>query len=97
MRPSEVLARNRNKVLEIIARYPVANPRLFGSVARGDDIEGSDIDLLVDPDFEMTTFVHLGELEEELEGLLGIGVDIVTPNGLLPDVTERIRSELVPL
>ncbi len=97
MRPSEVLARNRNKVLEIIARYPVANPRLFGSVARGDDIEGSDIDLLVDPDFEVTTFVHLGELEEELEGLLGIGVDIVTPNGLLPDVTERIRSELVPL
>lgn len=97
MRPSEALARNRDKVLEIIARYPVANPRVFGSVARGEDVEGSDIDLLVDPEFEVTTFVHLGQLEEELEGLLGIGVDIVTPNGLLPNMSERIRSELVPL
>jgi predicted nucleotidyltransferase len=97
MRPSEALEKNRDKVLAIIAKYPVANPRVFGSVARGEDVEGSDLDLLVDPDFEVTTFVHLGELEEELESLLGTGVDIVTPNGLLPQVTERIRAELVPL
>jgi predicted nucleotidyltransferase len=97
MRPSEALEKNRDKVLAIIAKYPVANPRVFGSVARGEDVEGSDLDLLVDPDFEVTTFVHLGELEEELESLLGTGVDIVTPNGLLPQVTERSRAELVPL
>jgi predicted nucleotidyltransferase len=97
MRPSEALEKNRDKVLAIIAKYPVANPRVFGSVARGEDVEGSDLDLLVEPDFEVTTFVHLGELEEELEGLLGTGVDIVTPSGLLPKVTERIQSELVPL
>lgn len=97
MRPSEALARNRNSVIEIIARYPVSNPRVFGSVARGEDVEGSDLDLLVDPEFEVTTFVHLGELEEELRNLLGTGVDVVTPGGLLPNVTERIRFELVPL
>jgi hypothetical protein len=36
-------------VRAVIARYPVANPRIFGSVARGEDEEGSDLDLLVDP------------------------------------------------
>lgn len=97
MRPSEALEKKRDLVLAIIAKYPVTNPRVFGSVARGEDDEGSDLDLLVDPDFEVTTFAHLGELEEELECLLGTGVDIVTPSGLLPKVTERIQSELVPL
>lgn len=48
MRPSEALAKHRDKVLEIIARYPVSNPRIFGSVARGEDVEGFDVDLLVD-------------------------------------------------
>lgn len=48
MRPSEALARNRDRVLEVISRYPVANPRIFGSVARGEDVEGSDVDILVD-------------------------------------------------
>jgi len=46
MRPSEALAKHRDEVLAIIARYPVTNPRIFGSVARGDDVEGSDVDIL---------------------------------------------------
>src|SRR4051812_44276359 len=41
MRPSKALSRNRDKVIEIIARYPVRNPRIFGSAARGEDREGS--------------------------------------------------------
>jgi predicted nucleotidyltransferase len=97
MRPSEALEKKRDLVLAIIAKYPVMNPRVFGSVARGEDVEGSDLDLLVDPDSEVTTFAHLGELAEELESLLGTGVDIVTPSGLLPKVNARIQSELVPL
>ena len=47
MRPSEALAKYRDEVLAIIARYPVTNPRVFGSTARGEDVEGSDLDILV--------------------------------------------------
>ena len=49
MRPSEILAAKADEIREIVARYPVRNPRIFGSAARGDDEEGSDLDLLVDP------------------------------------------------
>ena len=49
MRPSEILAAKADQIREVIARYPVRNPRVFGSAARGDDTEGSDLDLLVDP------------------------------------------------
>jgi predicted nucleotidyltransferase len=70
MRPSEALALNRDKVLEIIARYPVTNPRVFGSVARGEDVEGSDIDILVHPDAGMSYF-DLARLALDLETLLG--------------------------
>jgi uncharacterized protein len=97
MRPSEALAKHREEVLEIIARYPVSNPRVFGSVARGEDKEGSDLDILVEPEFEVTTFIHLIELEEELAALLGKAVDVLTPGGLRKPVAERINSELVPL
>ena len=49
MRPSEAIAGRLDEVRAIIARYPVRNPRVFGSVARGEDDERSDLDLLVDP------------------------------------------------
>ena len=97
MRPSEALALHRDEVLAIIARYPVSNPRVFGSVARGEDIEGSDVDILVEPQFGVTTFVHLGELQAELAGLLGTEVDVLTPGGLRQPVARRIELELSPL
>lgn len=97
MRPSEALAKHRDEVLAIIARYPVTNPRVFGSVARGDDVEGSDIDILVDPVFEVTTFAHLGELQGKLAEILGMEVDISTPGGLRPRMLSRIGPELSPL
>ena len=70
MRPSEILAAKADEIREIIARYPVRNPRIFGSAARGDDEEGSDLDLLVDP-LEGTTYFDLAGLELELGELLG--------------------------
>ena len=97
MRPSEALAKHCDEVLAIIAKYPVVNPRVFGSVARGDDVEGSDLDLLVEPRFGVTTFVHLGELQAELAGLLGTDVDVLTPAGLRQPVARRIAEELSPL
>ena len=47
MKPSEALARHRVKIREAAGRFPVANPRVFGSVARGNDQSNSDLDILV--------------------------------------------------
>ena len=77
MRPSEALEKNRDKVLAIIAKYPVTNPRVFGSVARGEDVEGSDLDLLVDRTGPMSYF-DIFRLEEELMSVLSCPVEIGT-------------------
>src|SRR5262249_10637605 len=70
MRPSEALELHRDEVREIIARYPVGNPRVFGSAARGDDTEDSDLDILVDRTGPLTYF-DIFDLEEELRSVLG--------------------------
>ena len=75
VKPSESLARHREEVLEIIAKYPVSNPRVFGSVARGEDVEGSDIDMIVHPAAGLSYF-DLGRLVFELESLLNCTVDL---------------------
>jgi uncharacterized protein len=96
LRPSEALAKHRDEVLAIIARYPVSNPRIFGSVARGEDVEGSDLDILVEPS-STTTFAHLLQLEDDLRSLLGAEVDILTPGSLRKPIAQRIFREVVTL
>lgn len=90
MRPSEALARHRDEVLAIIARYPVANPRVFGSVARGEDVEGSDLDLAIDAAGTFTYF-DMAKLALELERVLGCSVDVGTADSLRP--AARIEAE----
>lgn len=96
MRPSEILAAKADEVRAIIARYPVRNPRIFGSVARGDDAEGSDLDLLVEP-LRGTTYFTLAKLQLELEELLGVEIDIATPGAIGPRLAERVNRDLRPL
>lgn len=96
MRPSEALARHRDEVLAIIARYPVSNPRVFGSVARGEDVEGSDVDILVER-ASVLTYADLARLEIELEGLLGVPVGVHTPGEFGPAATARIAADRRPL
>jgi predicted nucleotidyltransferase len=91
MRPSEALAKHRDEVLAIIARYPVSNPRVFGSAARGDDSEGSDLDLLVDRHGTMT-FIDLFRLEDEISAVLGCPVEIAT--GLKPYAMATAAADL---
>ncbi len=93
MRPSEILAAKADEIRAVISRYPVRNPRVFGSVARGDDQEGSDLDLLVEP-LTGTTYFDLAGLELELGDLLGIKIDIATPGALRRDLAERISRDL---
>jgi len=96
MHPSEAVQKNTERMRAIIARYPVRNPRMFGSASRGDDVDGSDLDLLVDPTGETTLF-DLAGLKLDLEALLGVTVDIATPRALRAGTIERIADDLRPL
>jgi hypothetical protein len=73
-----------------------SNIRVFGSVARGEDRPGSDIDLLVDVDDSIGLFT-LGAMRSAAEAILGTSVDIVPANSLKPDAAERIIGDAIPL
>lgn len=98
MRPSALVRQHIVQMKEAISHYPVRNPRLFGSSARGDDRQDSDVDILVDP-LPQTTLYDLAELELELEleSILGCKVDVRTPGELAPEVAERVASDLRPM
>lgn len=96
MKPSKALALNRNAVRERIGRYPATNPRVFGSALHGTDEEGSDLDLLVDA-LPGATLFDLGGLQVELEELLGVHVDLLTPGDLPAKIRARVLSEARPV
>ncbi len=93
MRPSEALAKHREEVLEIIAKYPVSNPRVFGSVARGEDVEGSDIDMIVHHGGDLS-LIHLARMEIELENKLSAPVGVHTPAEFGAKATARLTPDL---
>jgi len=74
----------------------MANPRLFGSVIHGDDDDGSDLDLLVDPTPE-TSLLDIAKLQIELEAAVGIKVDLRTPKFLPISFREKVLAEAVPV
>ena len=92
MKPSDAIELNRQAVRVAISRSRAANPRVFGSASNGTDFEGSDLDLLVDP-MPDTTLFDLGGLQEELESLLGVRVDLLTPGDLPHPLRDRILAE----
>ena len=96
MTPSERLLQKYRQIREVIARYDVSNARVFGSAARGEDDERSDLDILVDPG-EALSFYDLADLEAELERVLGCKVDVTTPAGLAADVRAKVEHDLRPL
>jgi len=69
---------------------------VFGSVARGDDTEASDVDLLVDLEPDAGIFALL-QMQGESERILGRRVDLVPRDGLKPDVVEAVTSEMILL
>ncbi|MBK8535877.1 MAG: nucleotidyltransferase family protein [Candidatus Competibacteraceae bacterium] len=96
MKPSVVLEANREAVRQAAQQFKVANPRVFGSVLYGTDQEGSDLDLLVDPLPGVTLF-DLGGLQVALEDLLGVPVDLLTPNDLPPSFRKQVLAEAEPV
>lgn len=96
MRPSEALSQHRDAICLAAARYRVANPRVFGSALRGDDRDGSDLDLLVDT-LPGTTLFDLGGLQDELQELLGVSVDVLTLKDLPVKFRDRVAREARPV
>ncbi|OIQ76905.1 nucleotidyltransferase domain protein [mine drainage metagenome] len=96
MRPSAALESNRAAIRRIVEAHRARNPRVFGSVLHGDDGEGSDLDLLIDPTPETSLF-DIGAIRLELGNLLGVPVDVLTPNGLPDKFRARVIAEARPV
>jgi uncharacterized protein len=92
MRPSLALQIHREAVRQIALRHHVKEIRVFGSVLHGDDSEDSDLDLLVEPTQD-TTLLDIGAIRYELRKLLGIPVDVLTPNALPDSFREQVLTE----
>lgn len=90
------LRRQRRAVMDLAARRGLRNVRVFGSVARGEDREGSDVDLLVDVD-EGVGLVAIAGLARELTDLLGVPVDVVPTDSLKRKLRAEALAEAVPL
>jgi predicted nucleotidyltransferase len=96
MRPSISLENNRSQVREVLQRFGMTNPRVFGSAARGEDTDRSDLDIMVDAP-PGTSLYDLAAIEVELETILGCKVEVLTRGFLASDVAERAEVDLLPI
>ena len=96
MRPSLMLELKRTAVRETVSRFRVANPRVFGSVLHGTDRDDSDLDLLVDA-LPGATLLDLGDLQDELQSLLGVHVDVLTPGDLPLKFRAKVLAQAQPV
>jgi len=92
MRPSEVLPQHRDAIRQLVEQAGMANPRVFGSVLRGEDQEDSDLDLLVDP-APRTSLLDLAGLQIEIEAQTGVKVDLLTPKCLPLKLRQKVLEE----
>jgi len=96
MQSSVVLDIKRSAVRKTVNRFRTPNPRVFGSVLQGTDRDGRDLDLLVDA-LPGATLFDLGGLQDELESLLGIHVDLLTPTDLPPKFRTKVLAQAQPV
>jgi hypothetical protein len=96
MRPSEALSLHRARIREIALSHHVSGVRVFGSALLGKDGPDSDLDLLVEPTAQ-TTLMDIGAIRYELKNLLGLEVDVLTPNGLPLKFRDQVLREAVPV
>ena len=96
MKPSEALNIHRVAIRQIVETNRALNARVFGSVIHGDDVEGSDLDLLVDPTPE-TSLMDIARIQNRIQKLLGISVDVLTPRALPASFRDRVLSEAQPV
>ena len=92
----DLLRRKRDKILKLTATHGARNIRVFGSVARGEADEASDVDFLVDLE-PGRSLLDPGGLLMDMRELLGRRVDVVTEKGLRPCIRDRVSREAAPL
>jgi uncharacterized protein len=90
MRPSEAMSCHREAIRQIVSAQHARNARVFGSASRGEDLETSDLDILVDSTPE-TTLMDIARIQVELGRLLQVRVDVFTPNAL----PEKFRYQVL--
>ena len=96
VKPSIALQTNRAAIRTVVERHRACNARVFGSVLHGDDHEGSDLDILIDPT-PNTTLMDVAKIQVELEKLLGVSVDVLTPKALPDKFRNSVLAEAVPV
>lgn len=96
MKPSTALNAHRAEIREIVKANRAMNPRVFGSVVHGDDKDGSDLDLLIDPTPE-TSLLDIGIIQDALAQLLGVEVDVLTPKALPESFRAVVIAEAEPV
>jgi predicted nucleotidyltransferase len=96
MKPSDALGSNRQAIREIVLSHCAENARVFGSVLHGEDTEDSDLDVLIDPTPETTLF-DIGAIRFKLRALLGVKVDVLTPDALPESFRAAVLSQAVPI
>jgi hypothetical protein len=95
VKPSHVFDAPRTFIRRVVEMHHACNPRVVGSIARGEDTERSDLDLLVDTTGSTTLF-DVAAIELELERIWGIAVHVTTSGVLRGSVRERIFAEAQP-
>ena len=96
MKPSVALQTHRLAIRTVVERHNARNARVFGSVLHGEDQEGSDLDILIDPTPDTTLF-DIGAIRHELLQLLGVPVDVLTPNALPDSFRAKVINEARPV
>lgn len=94
-RPSTVLERHREAIRALAAQHKALDVKVFGSVARGEDLPGSDLDLLVTFSPDASLF-DLTSLADDVEELIGVHVDVISDGGLR-EGHDEIRAQAVAL
>jgi predicted nucleotidyltransferase len=96
LKPSEALHANRAAIRRVVESHRARNARVFGSVLHGQDTDNSDLDILIDPTPETTLF-DIGAIRHELGKLLGVPVDVLTPNALPDKFRALVIAEARPV
>ena len=91
MKPTQAIALYRGAIRRVVPRHRALNPWIFGSALGGEDSDGSDLDLLVDPQDDTSVF-DLAAIQYEIQKVIGVPVDVLTPG----DLPESFR-EAAPL
>jgi predicted nucleotidyltransferase len=96
MKPSEIFRSYRAEIRRVVEKHRSSNPRLFAFVLYGEDLGENDLDLLVDA-LPGSTLQDLGAIQAELEKLLGVPVEVITPADLPSRHRDKVLQEAIPV